>query len=448
MGKEDYTDFLQRYRRIFAGFTRTEYVPLIATEAFNSFVKDPTGRTYIDFASSGAVMNVGYSNPKIVEAIRRQSEKLLHFTHIYGFNEPALLLAEKLAEIAPVEEPRVALGLSGSDANEGALLASRAYRRGRSILLSYQNSFHGCTLASATASGVELSRETLRITGGWSIDVIHLPYPDCYRCPLGLSPRSCRRQCVELVKEVVDERGDNVFAYIAEPIQGDGGIVIPPREYFSEVEAYLRRKDIPLIMDEVQTGVGRTGWWFASQYYGVKPDIVTLGKALGGGLPLSAIIGRSDIMESLPRFSYSFTLSGNPLASAAALATLEYIEENRLLERARRLGEKAIDELRRMARRHSIVGDVRGLGLMIGVDLVKDKDSKARAYSEAKKVVWRAYELGLIVFYVAGNVLRIQPPLTIEDEVLEEGLKLLDQAIEDVENGKVSDNVVKMVEGW
>jgi len=441
-------EVLSKYDRFFAKFSRTRYIPLVAVEARNALVRDITGRVFIDFSSSAAVMSVGYANPAVVKAVAEQVEKLTHFTHIYGYNLPALELAERLAELAPVENPKIYLGLSGSDAVEAALLAAKAYRKGANILLAYENSFHGCTLASATASGIELSRESVKLVNGWSVVVKHLPYPDCYRCPVGLEPHSCKLECTELLKALVEEKGDQIFAYIAEPVQGDGGIIMPPREYFSEVTRFLRKHGIPVILDEVQTGLGRTGYWFACEYYGVKPDLIVLGKALGGGLPVSATVGREEVMESLPEFSYSFTLSGNPVACSAALATIKYIEENKLVERSRRLGEAALKRLREMMEKHPLIGDVRGLGLMIGVDLVSDKLKKTRATVEAKKVVWRAYELGLLIFYLKGNVLRVQPPLTIEEELLMQGLDILEKAIDDVEKSRVGGEAMDFVKGW
>ncbi|MEM0341270.1 MAG: aminotransferase class III-fold pyridoxal phosphate-dependent enzyme [Desulfurococcus sp.] len=438
--------FIEEYHRVFSRSSRTEYVPAVIKEAYNSVVIDVYGRKYIDFSSSASVVNTGYNNPKILGAVEKQLRRLIHYTHIYGFNEPALKLARKLISITGVVDGKVILGLSGSDANEGALFLSKAYNR-RTYLLSYVNSFHGCTLMAAKASGIDLSRRVVRLLGEEG-KTIFLPYPDCYRCPLGYTWSSCRLRCVEIVKEKIEELNGDVYGLIIEPIQGDGGIIPAPEEYIRELQRILDKWSIPLIVDEVQTGVGRTGRWLAIQYYGVNPDIVTLGKALGGGLPISAIIGRSDIMESLPDFSYSFTLSGNPVASAAALAVIEYIEENNLLERARILGEHVVNELKGLMKEHELIGDVRGKGLMIGVDLVKDRETRERAVTEAKKVVWRAFELGLIVFSISGNILRIQPPLTIEEEILDEGLRILEKAINDVEKGRVSDNVVKMVKGW
>jgi len=251
------------------------------------------------------------------------------------------------------------------------------------------------------------------------------------------------------VKTLIDEVDpENVVALITEPIQGDGGIIVPPENYFTQLENILRKHGIPMIVDEVQTCLGRTGRWFGYQHFSFRPDVITLGKPLGSGLPISAILGKEDIMNSLPDFAYSFTLAGNPLIARVALRTIQLIKERDLVRRAERLGEAVLSRLRRLRDESSIVGDVRGKGLMIGLELVKDKESKVRGFEEAKKVVWRAYELGLFVMFLSGNVLRIQPPLTIEEDVLEEGLNILEKSIKDVEEDRVSNDVLAKIRGW
>jgi len=438
-------DVFARYGEVFSRANRVNYVPVVAVRGRNAVVWDAEGRRYIDFTSSAAVVSVGYCNERVVKAVTEQVASLNHFTYIYGFSEPALELGERLLKISPVRGAKVSLGLSGSDANECALLLAKAFS-GRRYVISYSNGFHGCTLASLSASGVGLAREVRGLVGSWG-DVIFIEYPDCYRSNIG-EPWRCRDVYVEGFKEVVEEVGEDAAALIAEPIQGDGGVVVPPEGYFAEVKRVLDRYGILLIADEVQTGLGRTGRWFGMEHYGVVPDLITLGKPLGGGLPISAVIGREDVMNSLPPLAYTFTLAGNPVACRAAVAVIDEIEEKDLVRRARALGDLAMRRLREMGEEHGLIGDVRGKGLMIGVDLVRDRESKERAYVEAKKVVWRAYQLGLIVFFVSGNVLRIQPPLTIEEENLSRGLDILEQAIRDVEEGRVGNEALEFVKGW
>ena len=443
---ENVEDVVERYSRIFPLASRVTYAPVVPARAENARVWDIERREYIDFLSDAAVQNVGHNNPRVVEAVKRTADRLLHFTFIYGFPVEPLLLAEKLAEIAPMEGVKVSLGLSGSDANDGAIKFARAYT-GRRAVLSYLRSYYGSTYGAMSITGLDFE---VRSKVGQLSDVHFIPYPNCYRCPFGKEPGKCRMECLEYLKEKFEGEvhADGVAVLMTEPVQGDAGMVVPPEGYFKRLKRILDEHGILLAVDEVQSGLGRTGRWFAIEHFGIEPDLVTLAKPLGGGLPISAIIGRKEIMDSLPPLGHAFTLSGNPVASAAALAVIEEIEERNLLERAERLGKRAKGKLNAMKKRHELIGDVRGFGLMLGVDLVKDRETKERAYDEARKVVWRAYELGLIVAFLQGNVLRIQPPLTIEEELLEEGLERLEEAIEDVEEGNVSDEVLKKVEGW
>lgn len=438
-------EVVERYSQVISRASR--YVRAhCSVRAENALVWDIEGRAYIDFLADAAVQNVGHNNPRVVEAVKKTADRLLHFTFIYGFPVEPLLLAEKLREIAPLEGAKVAFGLSGSDANDGAIKFARAYT-GRRSIIGYLRSYYGSTYGAMSVTGLDFE---VRSKVGQLSDVHFIPFPNCYRCPFGKEPGKCRMECVSFLKEKFEGEvhAEGTAALIAEAIQGDAGMVVPPENYFKKLKRILDEHGILLVVDEVQSGLGRTGKWFAIEHFGVEPEIITLAKPLGGGLPISAIVGRGEIMDSLPPLGHAFTMSGNPVASAAALAVIEEIEEKELLKRAQILGERAKRRLEKMKKKHELIGDVRGLGLMLGVDLVKDRETKERAYDEAKKVVWRAYELGLIVAFLQGNVLRIEPPLTIEEEVLDEGLDKLEEAIEDVEEGRVPDEVIEKVQGW
>lgn len=439
-------DIAERYSRMFPTSSRVTYAPIVGVKAENARVWDINGREYIDFLSDAAVQNVGHNNPRVVQAIKEQADRLIHFTFIYGFPIEPLLLAEKLADISPIHDPKVAFGLSGSDANDGAIKFARAYT-GRHSLLSYLRSYYGSTYGAMSLTGLDFEA---RARVGELSGIHFIPYPNCYRCPFGKEPGNCRMECVSYLKEKFEGEvyADGIAALFAEPIQGDAGMVVPPRDYFKRVKRLLDEHGILLVVDEVQSGIGRTGRWFAIEHFGVNPDIITIAKPLGGGLPISAIVGRREIMDTLPPMGHAFTLSGNSLASRVALTVLEEVEDRGLIKRAEKLGNYTKKRLERIKRDHELVGDVRGLGLMLGVDLVENRETKERAYAKARKVVWRAYELGLILAFLQGNVLRIQPPLTIEEDVLEEGLNRLEQAISDVDEGKVPDKVLSKVQGW
>ncbi|WP_324736364.1 aspartate aminotransferase family protein [Thermococcus sp. SY098] len=439
-------EIIFRYLKVFPKAARVTYAPIVGVKAENAKVWDIEGREYIDFLSDAAVQNVGHNNNRVVKAIKEQTDKLVHFTFIYGFPVEPLLLAEKLVEISPIKSAKVVLGLSGSDANDGAIKFARAYT-GRRTLLGYLGSYYGATYGAMSITGLDFE---IRALVGELSDIHYIPFPDCYRCPFGQERKRCHFECISYLEYKFEREvyAEGVAALFAEPIQGDAGMIVPPDDYFRKLKKILDEYGILLVVDEVQSGLGRTGKWFAIEHFGVTPDIITIAKPLGGGLPISAIIGREEIMESLPALGHTFTLSGNPVTSRAALAVIEEIEEKNLLKRAEELGEYTMRRLKKMQKEHELIGDVRGKGLMIGIDLVKNRETKERAFDEAKKVVWRAYELGLILAFLHGNVLRIQPPLTIEKELLDEGLDKLEQAIEDVENGKVDDKVLKIVQGW
>jgi 4-aminobutyrate aminotransferase len=241
---------------------------------------------------------------------------------------------------------------------------------------------------------------------------------------------------------------DEVAAVIMEPIQGDAGIVVPPAEYVQGLYKLCREHGILFVSEEVQQGFGRTGRWFGIEHFGVEPDILILGKAIASGMPLSALVARKEIMQAWEAPAHLFTTGGNPVSCAAALATIEVIEEENLVERSRVLGEQAMARFREMAERYELIGDVRGKGLSIGVDLVTNRETRERAYKEAAKVCYRAWEKGLLLSFFSNSVLRIQPPLVITEAELEQGLKIIEEALADVTAGRVPDEVLETVKGW
>ncbi|RLF87590.1 aspartate aminotransferase family protein, partial [Thermococci archaeon] len=250
-------DVVERYNRVIAPANRTTYFPLVPVKAENAKVWDVNGREYIDFLSDAAVQNVGHNNPRVVKAIKEQVEKLIHATYIYSFPLEPLLLAEKLVEIAPIDNAKVSFGLSGADANDGAIKFARAYTR-RHTILSYMKSFYGSTYGAMSLTGLDFH---VRAIVGELSGVHYIPYPNCYRCPFGKDPKSCRMECVEYIKEKFEGEvyAEGVAALFAEPIQGDSGMVVPPKNYFKKVKKILDEHGILLVVDEVQSGMGRTG---------------------------------------------------------------------------------------------------------------------------------------------------------------------------------------------
>jgi len=441
---------IARDREIISPATRISYFPLAVSRAEGSKVWDLDGNEYLDFLSGAAVTNIGHRHPRVVQAIREQLERFIHNTLAYTYYEVPALLAEKLAEITPGRFPkRVAYGLSGSDANDGAIKLVRSATR-RLRILSFLGSYHGTTLGALTLSGISLNMR--RSLSPLVPEIYHVPYPDCYHCYLGLQYPDCGLACVEYIRELfrILIPPEETAAFILEPIQGDAGVVIPPSEFWRELRALCDDHGILLVDEEVQTGFGRTGRWFAIEHWGIEPDVILTAKAIASGMPLSAIISRSELMETWSVPAHLFTAEANPLCCAAALATIEVLEEERLPERAERVGRTALKRLGEMMEDHDLIGDVRGRGLLIGVDLVRDRKTREPAREEALKVSWRAYEKGLILisFGRFGNVLRIAPPLTVSEKELEEGLGIVEESIDDVEKGKVPDEVLKQMTGW
>ena len=443
-------EVVARDREVLSQASRIAYYPLVVSRAEGSRIWDLDGNEYIDFLSGAAVNNVGHCHPEVVHAIEAQARKLIHNTLGYSYYELPVILAERLVRLTPGNFPkRVAFGLSGSDSNDGAMKLARA-ATGRPKILSFLGSYHGTTFGALTLSAVTLKMK--RRLGPLVPEVYHLPYADCYRCYFGLEYPSCNLQCVEYIGTTLEMLipPDEVAAFILEPIQSDAGVVIPPREFWVEIKRLCDRHGILFIDEEVQTGFARTGKMFAIEHWGIEPDAVISAKPLASGLPMGVIVARKELMESWPAPAHLFTAEANPVVCAAAIATLDIIERENLPERAGRLGDVVMQRFREMMERFDLIGDVRGRGLLIGVELVRDRETKEPARGEAMKVCWRAWERGLVMisFGRCGNVLRIAPPLTIQEDELDDALGIVEASIEDVVEGRVPDSVLQEMDAW
>lgn len=443
-------ELISRFGEYIVDAAILNYYPMVLSYARGSRVKDVDGNEYIDFLSSASIFNVGHGNEYILSALRKQMDKLVHYINTYFYTEPPLVLAWKLTEITPGRfRKRVFFALSGSEAMDFSIKCVKSATK-RSILISFYGSFHGTTYASTAISPVASSMR--RGLEPLVPSVYYSYFPDCLRCPMKQHYPECGIACFStlehLLQYVVDP--DNVAGVFLEPIQGDAGVIVPPREYIVKLRSLCSEYNIPLIVDEIQTGLGRVGYWFAVNYFNIEPDLIVLGKSLGGGLPLSAIIGRAEIMDRWEGYAEMTSMAGHTLSCVAALANIEYIERNNLVEEAKRKGEYLRKRLLELKDKHDIVGDIRGLGLLYGVDIVKDKYSLNPDRKAALKIVWRAWELGLLTMTIGkyGNVIRIIPPLTITLEDLDRGVDILDQAIADVVKGRVDDRVLEFMRGW
>lgn len=417
---------------IMQSFSR--WYPLVVDRGEGAYVYDVDGNRYLDFNAGIAVMALGHGNKATIKAIVEQAQRLLHYSFTDFLYEPAIRLAEKLSKISPQGEgAKVFFANSGAEANEAMIKAARWSTR-RQYIIAHTGSFHGRTLGALSLTA---SRQVQRRYFGPLLpSVEHVPFPYCYRCPFRLDPESCGLYCVDYVEEQTLRYipPEEVAIFVAEAIQGEGGYIPAPDGYFVKLKKLLDKHGILLGIDEVQSGIGRTGRWFAIEHYGVIPDYVSLAKALGGGLPLGALVGREELMELDPG-SHASTFGGNPVACAAAMSVIEEIEKKGLLGQATVKGEHVVKRLREMQAKYPIIGDVRGKGLMVGAELVKDPKTKAPAKEELQKVLIGAWKRGLALIGAGDSTIRISPPLTITEEELDIGLDIIEDEIKAVSKG-------------
>jgi 4-aminobutyrate aminotransferase/(S)-3-amino-2-methylpropionate transaminase len=401
--------------------------PVQMVKGEGQYLFDSTGRKYLDFFAGVSVINAGHCHPEITERICRQVKTLQHVCNIY-LTQPMLELAEKLAEITPGRLQKSFFCNSGTEANEGALLLAKI-ATGRSELLGLQDGLCGRTYLTMSLTGLRFWRTDSNPAGGISF----VPNAYCYRCPLNLSYPACDIACAEQVRQVIEtSTSGEVAALIIEPIQGNAGIVTPPPEYFPRLKEILDEYGALLIVDEVQSGFGRTGKWFAIENWDVEPDIMTMAKALGNGVPIGVFTALPEIADRYTRPGAS-TLGGNPVSMTAGLATLDVIEKEGLVQNAAKLGVYLREKLLELKDKHPLIGDVRGIGLMQGAELVKN--GKEPAFEEVDRILEIMKNNGIIIGKNGRlrNVLAFQPPLVINKNNVDEMISNLDKALTEVE---------------
>ncbi len=411
-------------------YTRT--YPLVAERGEGAIVEDPDGNRFLDFAAGIAVVATGHCHPMVVKAIQEQAAKLIHMSGTDFYYENMVRLAEKLASIATSLDPekgprRVYFGNSGTEAIEAAIKLAR-YHTGRGRFVAFVGAFHGRTMGSLalTASKSTQQKGFFPVMPG----VHHMPYAYCYRCAYGKTPDSCAVECVQAIETELfrtNVPAQEVAAIFVEPIQGEGGYVVPPRKFFDELRSLADRHGILIAADEVQCGMGRTGKMFASEHFGLEPDIIALAKGIASGMPLGAMVARAELMSWKPG-AHASTFGGNPVAVAASLATIELLEQE-LVDNAASVGAYLMDKLRDLPQRIPIVGDVRGLGLMIGIELVRDQKTKERAPDLRDKVVQMCFERGLLVLGAGPNSIRLCPPLVINQDQADFAARTIEECL-------------------
>jgi 4-aminobutyrate aminotransferase len=406
----------------------TRSYPLVVSRGEGAIIEDVDGNRFLDCSAGIAVVATGHCHPHVVEAIQRQAARLIHMSGTDFYYENMVQLAEKLAALTPGGVPRkVYFGNSGTEAIEAAIKLAR-YHTGRKQFVAFYGSFHGRTMGALALTG---SRNTQRknffpLMPG----VHHVPYADCYRCPYGKTVDSCAVECAQAIEDPLFRTvlpPEEVAAIVVEPVQGEGGYLVPPKKFFDELRRIADRYGILLVFDEVQCGMGRTGKMFASEHFAAVPDIVALAKGIASGLPLSATIARADILDWKPG-SHASTFGGNPVAVAASLATIELLEQG-LIDNAATIGAHMKARLSEFPQRFPNVGDVRGLGLMIGIELVKDQSTKERAPELRDRVVQLCFERGLLVLGAGANTIRLSPPLVLTREQADWAVDTIGQCI-------------------
>jgi len=401
--------------------------PVVVVDAKGSKVTGEDGKTYTDLFAGISVVNAGHCNPEVIAAAKAQMDKLVHCCS-YSYHVPAVAdLAEKLAEITPGRLQKTFFGNGGAEANEGAMRMARQYTK-KQEFISLQGSFHGRSLATLSITG----NKARKIGGGpYATGCSYHPAAYCYRCPYKMSYPACDLYCAKALEHSIQyNTSDNVAAFIAEPVMGEGGIIMPPKGYFKEIKKVLDKYGILLFVDEVQCGWGRTGRLFAIEHFDVEPDILATAKGIADGFPLSAFIARPEIADSFKPGDHLSTFGGNPVSCAASLANIAFFEREKLPEKALAKGTVLLGELRELQKRQPLIGDVRGSGLMIGIEIVSDKE-KSPAPKEAGKLKAAMREKGFLIGVGGtwGNVLRWQPPLVVSPEELHAAVVALDECL-------------------
>lgn len=427
-----------------------KYYPLVVEEASGSIVKDVDGNEFIDFLTSAAVYNIGHTHPKVVAAAKKQMDRVINYTMAYFYEKQPIELAKRLVEITPGKfSKKVTFGFSGSDAVDSAIKASRAYT-GRHTIMAFEHSYHGMTYGALSATGIVDVNAKKRLG---AMDVKFVEFPDPYRNSFEIDgyehPDELSKKTLEAIDKAISDLSEKPACIIVEPIQGDAGAIIPPKNFLKGLKELAESYNIVFVDEEVQVGMGRTGKLWAIEHFCVEPDMLVTAKALGGGFPISTTVGKTDIMDSVPQPLFVFTHIGHAVNAAATLAAIEVVNEEKLPEQAMHKGKQVAEQFKDMGKRYPIIGDVRNMGLLVGVDIVKP-GTKEPDKDTAQKICWRAWEKGLILitFGKHGNVLRIAPPLNIPTDQLNKAMDIIDESIDDVLHGKVSDNVLQFMRGW
>ena len=417
--------------RTYVSPSYTRYYPLVVEKAKGLWVHDVDGNIFLDFTAGIAVCATGHCHPRVIKAIKKQSDLLLHMSGTDFYYRPQIVLAKKLAHMAPGKgAKKVYFGNSGAEAVEAAFKLARWHTK-RELNLAFYGAFHGRTMGalSLTASKTIQKKHYNPLVPG----ITHIPYAYCYRCPYNLCYPECELGCVRWVEDTLFRTTippEEVAAIFVEPIQGEGGYIVPPPEFHKEMNKIAQKYGILYAADEVQSGMGRTGKMFAMEHFGVDPDIIALAKGIASGMPLGALTARAEIMD-WEAGSHASTFGGNPVSCMAALTTIELLEEG-LMENAAVQGKRLMDGFVKLQQSHECMGDVRGKGLMAAVEFVKDRETKEPARTWRNDIIKRAFQKGLLLLGCGENSIRFCPPLTVNREEIDKFLSIFDDVVREI----------------
>jgi 4-aminobutyrate aminotransferase len=412
----------------------TRDYPLVMARGEGAAVEDVDGNIFLDCAAGIAVTATGHSHPEVVKAIIDQAQKFLHMSGTDFYYEAQVRLAEELSAIMPMKGPhRSFFGNSGTEANEAALKLAKYYTK-RHNVIGFFGAFHGRTMGTLSLTASKIAQR--KGFGAFVPGCYHAPFPDPYRRPAHHSPESWGAECLRFIEDQLFAHvvsPDEVAALIVEPIQGEGGYIVPPDSFLQGLRELTKKHGILLIADEVQSGMGRSGKMFAIEHAGVEPDIVTMAKGIASGMPLGVATARAEIM-SWPPGSHASTFGGNPVSCAASMVTVRLLRES-IVKNAETVGAHLLAGARELMNKHQIIGDVRGRGLMIGIELVRDRQTKERATNERDAVVHECFKRGMLVLGAGRNAVRLSPPLVLTRQQADTALEILDEALAAVERG-------------
>jgi 4-aminobutyrate aminotransferase len=451
MLKESYLSnntIVEEEKKVVAKTQKLPYYPLAFQKGKGALLYDYEGNEYIDFLSSASSANIGHGNKEIAQAVKNQMENLSQYIMSYFYSNEASMLAKKLINLTPGNnDKKVMFSSSGSAAIDGAIKAARVFT-GRPKIISFYESFHGNTYGAVSISAISVNMR--KKLGPLLPEVYHFNYPNCKRCKHGKDVDSCNLECLNEFTYAFSHYlpAEEVAAVFIEPIAGDAGLIVPPKKYIKALHKLCRDNGILLVSDEIQQGLGRTGKWFGIENFDVEPDIIVMGKSVGAGLPLGVTIGSTEIMNCMEAPGHVFSLSGNATVCMASLKMLEIHERHKLNEKATENGNYLMEKLMELKDAYEIIGDVRGIGMSIAMDLVKDRKTMKKNSDAAAKVSYRSIEKGLVLITIGQSVLRIQPPLVITRGEIDRGVRIIKESIEEYLNGEIGEEVFENTNSW